>query len=79
MSVPRATSVSPAATTAADPELDPPGTLPGATGLAGVPSNALIPLTPKANSWSFTLPTTTAPARLNMVTTEASIVSAGAS
>ena len=79
VSVPRATSAAPSATAAAEPELDPPGTRPGAAGLAAVPSHSLMPLTPKANSCNLVVPTTAAPAARRAATTAASTGSTGAS
>ena len=46
VSVPNATSASPAATATAEPLEDPPGTRRGSSGLTGVPNAALIPVTP---------------------------------
>ena len=78
MSVPSARSAEPSATATAEPELDPPGIRLASCGLAGKPTSSLMPLTPKASSWSATVPATTPPAARTAATTGASSASGGA-
>ena len=62
VSVPSASSQSPAASAAAEPDDDPPVVFPGCVGLWHVPYHSLCPSTPQANSGRCVLPTRTAPA-----------------
>src|SRR6266567_6225721 len=72
VSVPRATSASPAATATAEPLDDPPGSRPGSSGLAGVPDHGFTPLADQHSSVRLVLPTIRAPARRAAATTGAS-------
>ena len=58
LSVPSATSQSPAASAAALPPLEPPGIRPGASGFTTAPKCGLSEVIPYANSCRFVLPTT---------------------
>src|SRR5688500_11614506 len=72
VSLPSPSAAKPAATAAALPPLDPPGTLVGSCGLRVGP-NALFSVDePIATSSRFVLPTTTAPAAASRSTTVAS-------
>jgi hypothetical protein len=62
VSVPRAQTASPAATAAADPPDDPPGTVPRSHGLCTGPNAEFSFEDPIANSSQLVLPTRTAPA-----------------
>ena len=73
VSVPRATSASPAATATADPLDDPPGSRRGSAGFTGVPDHGLTPLADQHSSARLVLPTIRAPARRAAVTTAASL------
>ena len=72
MSLPSATAANPAATEAALPPLDPPGTRVGSWGLRVGPKAEFSVLDPMANSSRLVLPTNTAPAAARRVTTVAS-------
>src|SRR6185437_621911 len=72
VSVPRATSASPAATATAEPLDDPPGSRPGSSGCTGVPDHAFTPLADQHSSVRLVLPTIRAPARRAAATTGAS-------
>ena len=72
VSEPRATGTSPAATAAALPPEEPPGTRDGSAGFLTGPKWHVSVEDPMANSSQFTLPTTTAPASCSRVTTVAS-------
>ncbi len=72
VSEPRAIAAKPAATAAAEPPLDPPGTRAGSCGLRVGPKAEFSVDDPMANSSRFVLPTTTAPAALSSSTTVAS-------
>ena len=72
VSEPRAARANPAATAAADPPDDPPGTRSVAWGLRVGPVAELSVDEPMANSSMLVLPTRTAPARRSRVTTVAS-------
>src|SRR5580765_388597 len=65
VSVPRANTASPAATEAAEPPLDPPGTRSRSHGLWTGPYAEFSLDEPIANSSQFVLPTSTAPAPAN--------------
>src|SRR5690348_12081441 len=73
VSVPRATSASPAATATAEPLEDPPGMRRASSGFGGVPSHGLIPLADQHSSVRLVLPTIRAPACLAAATTGASL------
>ena len=73
VSVPRATSASPAATATAEPLDDPPGIRRGSAGFTGVPDHGLIPLADQHSSARLVLPTIRAPARRAAATTAASL------
>jgi hypothetical protein len=62
VSVPSASSQSPAASAAADPLEEPPVVFPGSAGLWHVPNDSFWPRTLQANSGRCVFPTTTAPA-----------------
>ena len=62
VSVPRAQTASPAATAAAEPPLEPPGTRSRSHGLCTGPNAEFSLDEPIANSSQFVLPTSTAPA-----------------
>src|SRR6266571_7522385 len=62
----------PAATAAADPDDEPPGTRPGAHGFLVAPNAEFSPLEPIANSSMFVFPSITSPASLSRVMTLAS-------
>ena len=62
VSVPSATGTIPAATLAALPLLEPPGTRVGSRGLRVAPKALFSPLLPMPNSSKLVLPITTAPA-----------------
>ena len=62
MSVPSASGTMPAASAHAAPPLDPPAERVGSTGLRVVPKTVLNVCDPAANSGTFVLPITTAPA-----------------
>ena len=62
VSEPSASSQSPAASAAAEPDDEPPVVFPGCAGLWHVPYHSLWPRTPQANSGRCVLPTRTAPA-----------------
>ncbi len=72
MSEPRLTAANPAATAAAEPPLEPPGTRVVSWGLRVGPNAEFSVLEPIANSSRFVLPITTAPASRSRVTTVAS-------
>jgi hypothetical protein len=72
VSVPRAHTASPAATAAADPPLEPPGTLSRSHGLWTGPNAEFSFEDPIANSSQFVLPTSTAPAPASRVQAVAS-------
>src|SRR5947209_12207494 len=72
VSEPRARAEKPAATAAALPPLDPPGTRVGSCGLRVGPKAEFSVDEPMANSSRLVLPTTTAPASRSRVTTVAS-------
>src|SRR5437016_4618245 len=72
VSEPRPSGASPAATAAADPPLDPPGTRVGSWGLRVGPKAEFSVEEPMANSSRFVLPITIAPAARRRVTTVAS-------
>jgi hypothetical protein len=61
VSVPRAQTASPAATAAADPPLEPPGTAARSHGFRTTPKAEFSLDEPMANSSQFVLPTSTAP------------------
>ncbi len=67
MSVPSEAAPNPVATAMPDPPLDPPGIRSGSHGL-----RAWGVVTPSANSWVATLPSTTAPAARSDATAGAS-------
>src|SRR6185312_2301881 len=71
-SVPSARGVTPAATDAAAPALEPPGVLPVFHGLRVMPSSGLSPTPLQPNSLVVVLPITIAPARLTRSTVGAS-------
>ena len=71
MSVPSAVSQRPAATAAAEPEEEPPGTRSGAALLVGVPSKAFSPRMPSETSSVMVLPTRSAPASSRVCTAQA--------
>src|SRR5580704_1116491 len=71
VSVPSAVSQRPAATAAAEPEDEPPGTWPGARGLTGVPSNGFSPRMPSETSSVTVLPIRVAPASSRVCTAQA--------
>src|SRR5690606_21400307 len=62
VSEPRAAGTIRAATAAAEPELDPPGTRSGSQGFRVGPNAEFSPLEPMANSSRLVFPTITAPA-----------------
>ena len=62
VSVPSATSTSPAATAAPLPPLEPPVIRLGSHGFSAGPKCGLLVIAPKANSWVFSFPTIVAPA-----------------
>src|ERR687893_803890 len=72
VSEPRARAAKPAATAAALPPLEPPGTLVGSWGFRVAPNAEFSVDEPMANSSMFVLPTITAPAARRRVTTVAS-------
>src|SRR5262245_42750492 len=72
VSDPSASGTSPAATAAADPPLDPPGTRSSAQGLCAGPNAEFSFDDPIANSSQLVLPTMTAPAASRRATTVAS-------
>ena len=72
VSEPRLTGEKPAATAAALPPLEPPGTRDVSSGLRVAPNAEFSVLEPIANSSRFVLPTITAPAARKRVTTVAS-------
>src|SRR4030088_1062997 len=72
VSEPSATGTRPAATAAAEPPLDPPGTRVRSWGLRVGPNAEFSVDDPMANSSRFVLPMTTAPAARSRVTTVAS-------
>ena len=72
VSEPSASEAKPAATAAADPPLDPPGTRLVSWGLRVGPKAEFSVDEPMANSSRLVLPTTTAPAALRRCTTVAS-------
>ena len=72
MSEPRASGANPAATAAAEPPDDPPGTRPVSWGLRVGPKAEPSVDEPMANSSMLVFPTITAPARRSLVTTVAS-------
>ena len=72
VSEPRASGANPAATAAADPPDDPPGTRPVSCGLRVGPKAEVSVEEPMANSSMLVFPTITAPARRRRVTTVAS-------
>jgi hypothetical protein len=72
VSLPSATAENPAATAAALPPLDPPGTRLVSCGLRVGPKPLFSVLDPIANSSRLVLPITTAPASASLVTTVAS-------
>src|SRR5439155_25075057 len=76
-SEPSAKLTRPAATAAADPQLEPPGNRLGAWGLSGVPCQTFSPVKPKASSMVLVLPRNRAPACSRLVTTGA-VATAGA-
>ena len=61
VSVPSASSHSPAASAAAEPDDEPPVVFPGCAGFRHVPYHSLCPSTPQANSGRCVFPMTTAP------------------
>ena len=77
MSVPSAVSHSPAATAAAEPDEEPPGTRSGARVLSGVPSNAFSPRMPSETSSVMVLPISVAPASSSVCTAQACRVGTG--
>ena len=70
MSVPSAVSQSPAATAAAEPDDEPPGTRPGARTFTGVPSKAFSPRMPSETSSVMVLPIRVAPASSSVWTAQ---------
>ena len=72
VSEPSAAEAKPAATAAALPPLDPPGTRPRSCGLRVEPKAEFSVELPMANSSRFVLPITTAPASRTRATTVAS-------
>ena len=72
VSVPVAAGTRPAATAAAEPPEDPPGTRLGSQGLATGPNQLVSLEEPIANSSMLVLPSITAPAALRRSTTAAS-------
>ncbi len=72
VSEPSAIRTAPAATAAADPPEEPPGTRDGSTGLRVAPYALCSVEEPIANSSMFVLPTTTAPASRSRRTAVAS-------
>ena len=72
VSEPRASGANPAATAAADPPDEPPGTRPRSWGFRVGPKAEVSVEEPMANSSMLVFPTTTAPARRSRVTTVAS-------
>ena len=72
VSVPSATSASPAATAAPEPPLEPPGMRAGSHGLPVRPKCGFSVVIPHANSWVLVLPITSAPAARSAATTGAS-------
>ena len=72
MSLPSDAAAKPALTAAALPPLDPPGTREVSSGFLVGPNAEFSVLDPIANSSRFVLPTNTAPASRNLVTTVAS-------
>ena len=72
VSVPRAPGTSPAATAAPLPPLEPPQMRVVSQGLWAAPKWGLTVVAPQANSWVFSFPTTTAPARRRPATAAAS-------
>src|ERR1700759_4595776 len=63
VSVPRATSASPAATATAEPLDEPPGSRLGSAGFTGVPDQGFTPLADQHSPVRLVLPTIRAPAR----------------
>src|SRR6202046_1370529 len=72
VSVPRAATARPAATAAAEPPLEPPGTRSKATGFRTGPYAEFSLELPMANSSQFVFPRMTAPADSNLATAVAS-------
>jgi hypothetical protein len=72
VSDPRATGANPAATAAAEPPEEPPGTRLGSWGFRVVPKAEFSVDDPMANSSMLVFPTITAPASRSRVTTVAS-------
>jgi hypothetical protein len=72
VSEPNASAANPAATAAADPPLDPPGTRLGSSGLRVGPNAEFSVLDPIANSSRLVLPIRIAPACSSLVTIVAS-------
>ena len=72
VSEPRASGANPAATAAAEPPEEPPGTRSGSCGLRVAPKADVSVDEPMANSSMLVLPITTAPASARRVTTVAS-------
>ena len=79
VSLARATSASPIPIAAAEPDELPPGIRVGSSGLGAVPSKWLIPVTPKASSWSRVVPTSRAPCSMSRATIGALAGSGGTS
>ena len=77
VSVPSAVSQMPAATAAAEPDEEPPGTRPGAATLRGVPSKAFSPRMPSETSSVIVLPIRVAPASSKVCTAQACCVGVG--
>ena len=72
VSVPSATSTSPAATAAPLPPLEPPVIRVGSHGFSAGPKCGLLVIAPNANSWVFSFPTIVAPAARSRATHSAS-------
>ena len=68
MSVPRAKSHKPFDTAEAEPDDEPPGMRSGAPPFTGVPKCAFLPLSEKASSSVWVLPTKRAPASSSLCT-----------
>jgi hypothetical protein len=77
VSVPSAVSHIPAATAAAEPEDEPPGTRPGARTFLGVPSKAFSPRMPSDTSSVMVLPIRVAPASSRVCTAQAWLLGIG--
>src|SRR6476661_7694673 len=77
VSEPSAKSTSPAATAAAEPQLDPPGKRSCARGLTGVPCQTFSPVSPYASSCVLVLPARRAPDCNRAVTTGAVVTAVG--